>query len=204
VEEVGVVLTNYYLDSLIFKLIKTIQDFKMQLFVNIKTLQDPISCHPASTGYFRTNLETGASNGTLFQVFTSKYIDANATTEYTSEQNWHVIRLADVYLMRAEAMAEINQNPATANDDINILRNRVGMTAFDGSGMSMSDFRTALLRERGVELFMEGHRFFDITRMGVYDEYCRTVLNNNIGARQPEDYTWPIPLIETTANDNIN
>lgn len=159
---------------------------------------------PASTGYFRTNLETGASNGTLFQVFTSKYIDANATTEYTSEQNWHVIRLADVYLMRAEAMAEINQNPATANDDINILRNRVGMTAFDGSGMSMSDFRTALLRERGVELFMEGHRFFDITRMGVYDEYCRTVLNNNIGARQPEDYTWPIPLIETTANDNIN
>jgi hypothetical protein len=106
--------------------------------------------------------------------------------------------------MRAEAMAEINQNPATANDDINMLRNRVGMTAFDASGMSMSDFRTALLRERGVELFMEGHRFFDITRMGVYDEYCRTVLNNNIGARQPEDYTWPIPLIETTANDNIN
>lgn len=159
---------------------------------------------PASTGYFRTNLETGAPNGTLFQVFTSKYIDSNATTEYTSEQNWHVIRLADVYLMRAEAMAEISQNPATANDDINMLRNRVGMTAFDASGMSMSDFRTALLRERGVELFMEGHRFFDITRMGVYDEYCRTVLNNNIGARQPEDYTWPIPLIETTANDNIN
>lgn len=157
------------------------------------------------TGYIRTFTATGAPNGNLFRVFTEKYIDTDATTEYTSQQNWHVIRLADVYLLRAEALAEFNQNPALANPDINILRTRTEMTdMFDGTGMTMEDFRTALLRERGVELFMEGHRFFDLTRMGVYDEYCKRTYGNNVGARGPEDYTWPIPLIESSANDNID
>lgn len=158
----------------------------------------------ASTGYTRSITDTGKPNGTLFQVYTAKYVDSNATTEYTSEQNWHVIRLADVYLMRAEAMAELSQNPVDAADDINALRQRVGAADLDMTGMSMEEFRTALLRERGVELYMEGHRFFDLTRMGVYDEYCRQVHNNNIGARQAADYFWPIPLTETSANDNID
>jgi hypothetical protein len=51
---------------------------------------------------------------------------------------------------------------------------------------------------------MEGHRFFDLTRMGVYNEYCKTVHGNNFGARQAADYFWPIPLTETSANDNID
>lgn len=160
---------------------------------------------PGLTGYNRTITATGASNGSLFRVFTKKYIDTDATTEYTSQQNWHVIRLADVYLLRAEALAEVNQNPSLANPDINILRTRVEMTdLFDGTGMTMEDFREALLRERGVELYMEGHRFFDLTRMGVYDEYCKRTFGNNVGQRGAEDYVWPIPLIESSANDNID
>ena len=79
--------------------------------------------------------------------------------------------------MRAEALAELNQNPSLANNDINILRNRVGATEIDFSSYTMSDFRTTLLKERAVELYMEGHRFFDLTRFGVYNEYCYKVLN---------------------------
>lgn len=157
-----------------------------------------------SVGYTRTITATGAANGNFPQVFTSKYIDTNATTEYTSQQNWHIIRLAEVYLMRAEAMAEINQDPAMANADLSTLRNRLGMSDFDGTGMSMEDFRHAILEERFQELSLEGHRFFDLTRMGVYDEYCRSSYGNTVGARQPEDYTWPIPLIESSANGNID
>ena len=157
-----------------------------------------------STGYVRTITETGAANGNLNIVFTIKYIDPDATTEYTSQQNWHVIRLADVYLIRAEAMAEIAQDPSQGNADINSLRTRVGMADFDGTGLSMTDFRSALLAERSAELSMEGHRFFDLTRLGVYDDYCRSSYGNTVGNRDPEDYTWPIPLIETTANENIN
>ena len=156
------------------------------------------------TGYTRTRIEDGSTATNLFRVFTGKYIDADATTEYTSQQNWHVIRLADVYLIRAEALAEANQSPAMANADINALRNRVGLDNIDYTGLSMDNFRIQLLRERGVELYMEGHRFFDLTRMGVYDQYCRRTYGNTVGVRGPEDYIWPIPLIEVSANPNIN
>jgi hypothetical protein len=106
--------------------------------------------------------------------------------------------------MRAEALVELSQNPSLANNDFNILRNRVEMSDFNGNGISIEDFRTALLKERAVELYMEGHRFFDLTRMGVLDEYCRHLHGNNDGARQAEDYFWPIPIEEIAANNNID
>ena len=106
--------------------------------------------------------------------------------------------------MRAEASAEILSDPSAAHSDINILRSRVGMTGIDYSSISMQDFREQILRERAVELYMEGHRFFDLTRFGVYDEYCRFVYGNTDGARQPEDYTWPIPIIEVSTNSEID
>ena len=173
----------------------------------IKAYQDETvtyNINANSTGYLRINTLTGAPNGTLTVIFTGKYIDRNATTEYTSQQNWHIIRLADVYLMRAEAMAELAQNPSMGAQDINILRARVGMENFSTDGMTMVMFRNAILRERAAELYAEGHRFFDLTRMGVYDENCRAAFGNTVGARQAEDYVWPIPLIETSANNNIN
>jgi starch-binding outer membrane protein, SusD/RagB family len=172
----------------------------------IKSFQDETYIYVLnanSTGYNRTITATGAAASAVSRVFTSKYIDRDATTEYTSQQNWHVIRLADVYLMRAEALAEINLNPSFANTDLNLLRTRAGMPNITTSA-NMTDFRKALLRERAAELSMEGHRFFDLTRMGVYDEYCRLAYGNTDGARQAEDYTWPIPLIETSANENID
>ncbi|CAI8421769.1 MAG: SusD-like protein [Flavobacterium sp. SCGC AAA160-P02] len=160
--------------------------------------------NPWSTGYIPTLLSNGNTVGTLWQIWTSKYIDPEATTEYTSRQNWHIIRLADVYLMRAEASVEISQEPSLANADFNILRNRVDMSEFNGSGITMENFRTALLKERAVELYMEGHRFFDLTRMGVLDEYCRFLHGDSDGQRQAEDYFWPIPISETAANVNID
>ena len=160
-------------------------------------------------GYVTYDMNTGAPKGNLNRVYTSKYIDRNATTENTSQQNWHVIRLADVYLMRAESLAEINQTPKLANADVNALRNRVGMGDFDGTGMTMANFRNALLRERAAELFMEGNRWFDLTRMGVYEEKVKLAFdpsNKGIqaGIRGAEDYTWPIPITEVSANRNID
>ena len=178
--------------------------FQNSIITQYETSTRIFNLNQWSTGYVPTNTETGNTLGTLWQIWTAKYIDSEATTEYTSRQNWHIIRLADVYLMRAEANAEISSNPAAANDDINILRNRVGMSEVDYSSFIMTSFREELLKERAVELYMEGHRFFDLTRFGVYDEYCRFIYGDTDGARQPEDYTWPIPLTEASTNSEID
>jgi hypothetical protein len=178
--------------------------FQNSIITQYETATRQFNINPWSTGYIPTNLENGNTLGTLWQVWTAKYIDTEATTEYTSRQNWHVIRLADVYLMRAEANAEILTDPSAANSDINILRTRVEMNEVDYSSMSMDDFREEILKERAVELYMEGHRFFDLTRFGVYDEYCRFVYGDTDGARQAEDYTWPIPIIEVSTNSEID
>ena len=53
--------------------------------------------------------------------------------------------------MRAEANAEILADPSAANDDINILRNRVGMSDIDYSSIDIESFRKELLKERAVE-----------------------------------------------------
>ena len=178
--------------------------YQNSIITQYETSTRIFNVNPWSTGYVPTNTETGNTLGTLWQIWTAKYIDSEATTEYTSRQNWHIIRLADVYLMRAEANAEILSDPTEANNDINILRNRVEMGNIDYSSFTMDSFREELLKERAVELYMEGHRFFDLTRFGVYDEYCRLIYGDIDGARQPEDYTWPIPLTETSTNSEID
>ena len=186
------------------RLNKSDSRFKNSIISQYETSTRIFNVNPGFTGYIPTEKETGQTKGTLWQIWTAKYIDTEATTEYTSRQNWHIIRLADVYLMRAEANAEISSDPSFANNDINILRNRVGMSEINYSSLTMISFRKELLKERAVELYMEGHRFFDLTRFGVYDEYCRLIHGNNDGARQPEDYVWPIPLIEVSTNSKIN
>ena len=196
-----------------FHLDKNDPRFQNSIIQDYENTSWAFSINNGSTAYIPTSLTTGnTASWRLWQVWTAKYVDSGATTPYTSRQNWHVIRLADVYLMRAEALAEIFQNPDMASNDINSLRGRVGMPIFSGSGMTMDNFRTILLEERAVELYMEGHRFFDLTRLGVYDEYCSNVLGSTssqyvqgaIGSRQPEDYLWPIPISEISANPSIN
>ncbi len=161
------------------------------------------------SGYDRFFLESGEKKNTVYYVFTAKYIDPSATTEYTSQQNWHVLRLADIYLIRAEALAEINNNPALAESDINILKTRISAEdLFVGAGMSMTEFRDALMRERGAELYFEGQRWFDLTRMGLLEPLINSAFDSKgqgvqAGVRGPEDYTWPIPISETATNDMI-
>ncbi len=183
---------------------KTDPRFQETILKSYENTTRSFEINPFSTGYIPTVLATGNTAGTLWQTWTAKYIDKEATTAYTSQQNWHILRLADVYLIQAEAAVELGQDASLANESINRLRNRVGITDFEGAGMSMEDFRTALLRERAVELYMEGQRFFDLTRMGVYDAYCQTIYGSTDGVRQADDYLWPIPISEIAANDAID
>ena len=90
------------------------------------------------------------------------------------------LRLADVYLMYAEAAAEgygsaKGKSPncsLTAEDAINVIRDRAGVehvnAAYTGS---LEKFMSEVRRERAVELSFEGHRFNDLRRWKLLTEY---------------------------------
>jgi starch-binding outer membrane protein, SusD/RagB family len=79
------------------------------------------------------------------------------------QKNLHILRYAEVLLIKAEADNELN-NTAGAMANLNLVRARAGLAATTAS--SQTDLRTAIWNERRVELAMEHDRFWDIVRQG--------------------------------------
>lgn len=78
----------------------------------------------------------------------------------------HVLRLAEMYLNRAEAYAKSGNN-AAAIEDINTLRRRAGLNDALYSAnnlLGLSSVLDAVLQERRIELAYEGHRAIDVYR----------------------------------------
>lgn len=110
-----------------------------------------------------------------------------------------VLRLAEQYLIRAEARAEQGKltGPNSAESDVNTIRNRAGLE--NTTARSKEALIDAVLHERRVELFGEwGHRWFDLIRRSRAD----TVLQYKPDW-QPTDVMWPIPQRELDSNPNI-
>jgi len=110
------------------------------------------------------------------------------------DDNVHVLRLAEMYLIRAEANMRLNAAPATVRADIDIVRARAGLGPLATTVDTQDELIDAILQERRVEFAMEGHRFFDLRRLG----RATTVLG--IPA---ERLLMPIPLAETDVNKNL-
>jgi starch-binding outer membrane protein, SusD/RagB family len=106
-----------------------------------------------------------------------KYIgtapDGNTTRTGTllRSANWIVYRLADVYLMKAEALSQLGRFNE-AQQYINVIRDRadVGPIALPNSATAFED---AILEERALELAFEGKRWFDLLRMGRRNNFAR-------------------------------
>jgi len=85
--------------------------------------------------------------------------------------NWIVYRLADVLLMKAEALSQLGRfNEAL--QIINLIRDRadVGPISLPNSATAYED---AILEERALELAFEGKRWFDLLRMGRRNNFAR-------------------------------
>jgi hypothetical protein len=111
-------------------------------------------------------------------------------TEYTV-----ALRLAELYLIRSEARARLN-NVAGSQQDLNKIRNRAGLP--DTPADDQPSLLLAIEKERQTELFCEwGHRWFDLKRTG----RANAVLSSYKGTSwQPEDVLYPIPLNELETN----
>ena len=99
-----------------------------------------------------------------------------------------VLRLAETYLIRAEASAQAN-DLSTAASDLNVIRTRAGLGATTASTQAV--LLAAIQHERQVELFTEwGHRWLDLKRWGIADAVMAPVKGSNW---QTTDQLFPIP-----------
>lgn len=108
------------------------------------------------------------------------------------DDNVPILRLAEMYLIRAEANARLNAADATVQADINVVRARAGRAPTAAAGQAA--LLDAILQERRVELAFEGHRFFDLRRRGT----ATTVLS--LAATR---LLFPIPQTERDVNKNL-
>ena len=134
---------------------------------------------------------SGANPATVY-YYDSKY-KANGT--YTAAQEiLSMLRLAEQYLIRAEARAQQN-NLSGALADLNTVRARTGLPP--SAAVSQTDVLAAILHERRVELFMEnGHRWFDLRRTGNLDAVMNIITPLKGGTWAPFKAWWPIPLTD--------
>jgi len=102
---------------------------------------------------------TNAEGEFVEAPYTTKFLDNGIILENDGNNNWPVIRYADVLLMYAEALGESEP----AYNAINQVRLRAGLDPI--SAASPGDFTDKLLQERRAELAFEGHRWFDLVRL---------------------------------------
>lgn len=104
----------------------------------------------------------GCNSGYVFRKFLRNYAGQGRSD---GDYSWPIMRLADVYLMYAEASNEINGPQATAIDLVNKIRHRGNLPVLTAAMIaSKAAFFSSIEQERIVELFGEGQRSFDLRR----------------------------------------
>jgi starch-binding outer membrane protein, SusD/RagB family len=156
---------------------------------------------------FNVSTKAVGKTGTVVTVplYYSKYKDALWTDQSNnSRTNWMVTRYADVLLMQSEALNKINPLDPAKFTGINAVRARAGLTAagqvLDFTNTATADdFVNALVKERAWEFCMEGHRRWDLIRLGKLKQALLTK-----GITVPADAPlFPIPDTEKALNPNL-
>lgn len=158
---------------------------------------------------------TLAASENMEAIFTRKYAGMDLGTRGQVDllgtnvgNNWRIIRYADVLLMMAEALNEQGK-PGEAETFLNMVRERAQVTP--QTGLNQEAMRQAIIDERVLELTGESHRFFDLVRWELADDYLGAnslhgdhpkSLSGGIFQTNKHEYLW-IPVSELSANRNL-
>jgi hypothetical protein len=137
----------------------------------------------------------------------SSYLSTYSSTTFTEKKyNWPVIRLADLYLLYAEALNESLEAPdQEVYDYVNLVRERAGLKSVEESWSQYSVYpekyknkegmRKIIQQERNIELAFEGQRFWDIRRWGLAVEYFKQPIQGwNVYGTTSQDFYQPVTL----------
>lgn len=118
--------------------------------------------------------------------------DGNRGATDGSNADWYLYRLAEAYLLRAEAKFYLNPNDATIKDDLNIIRKRAHCSKLYEGNVTIGD----IMNERARELFWEEFRNVELTRVslclarsGRPDEWGNTYDINTFDKQEGTDLT---------------
>ncbi len=143
------------------------------------------------------NATTTGGTASPVNLKTLKY-----TRVSTGDDNVVMFRLSELYLIRAEARAQIGTDLPGALSDLNVVRTRAGLSA--SAAATKDDLMTAILKERRVEFAHEGHRFFDLKRT---NNLAAVIGASKFGVDNGIDNAfrvlWPIPQREVLTSGGI-
>jgi starch-binding outer membrane protein, SusD/RagB family len=155
-------------------------------------------------------LEQGYVNfrdGNPLQWYSDKFRDTSPHVANNASSIFPLIRYADVLLMHAEILNEVNKAPTPeAYNVVNQVRRRANNKApatkilKDISGLDYNSFKEAVYLERRLELSHEGHRWIDLVRTGRMTQVMGAHLGRVISE---EKNIFPIPNRELDANSEL-
>jgi hypothetical protein len=164
----------------------------------------------AASIYFGT--ASDLANGAIPPPYTNKdtvpyaykWKDADGSN---SPDNQILIRLADIILLKAEALNQTGQT-ALAIPLINQIRTRVHLPGT--AATSQPEVAAAILKERRLELALEGHRWLDLLRAG--PQYTITLMNAQVGPSgaslgyklTTQKMLFPVPQSERDLDKNLD
>lgn len=157
---------------------------------------DVVSLYDANDARLQTFIVDSNLSGVFAPYRVNKY------PEVLGHDNTKVIRLAEMYLIRAEARARIGTNISGAQSDVNMVRQRALPTAPNVTATGQALINDILF-ERRLELAFEGQRLWDLMR--TKQDIVRTQCTADICMIPYGDDTniIPIPQDETDVNPNI-
>ncbi len=157
---------------------------------------------------FYTTQYTPATGQTVtfdnpYTPYLNKFVDYTVTplnSQNLSSINFPVIRYAEILLLLAEVLNELNGGPTIeAYNAIDQVRHRANVPGLT-QGLSQAAFRDAVFLERRKEFIQEGQRWFDLVRKGgssLVDALHKIAAKS---AASPKDTLFPIPLTEIQLN----
>lgn len=161
-----------------------------------------------------------------FQNTWSAHSSSRSRTPYP----WPIMRLADLYLLYAEALNEVDGPSAEVTEWVNLVRDRAGLPSIEDSWANYSTrpgeyqtkegLRNIIHRERLIELAFEGRRFWDLRRWKKAERVMSEPIEGWTQSRsEPElyyqvtriydpkfrkrDYFWPIKESDLISNKSL-
>jgi len=138
-------------------------------------------------------------NSTKDAFFSHKY-KIRASSQFPIQEYSMVLRLAEQYLIRAEARTQMGKINDAVND-LDVIRQRAGLPALMEitPGIAENDLLEEIYLQRRIELFTEwGHRWFDLKRSDSID-----AVFEDSPTWESTDRLYPIPSEEISKNPNL-